>query len=242
MITGITLIRNGVTLGYPFEQAISSLAELCSQVIVNVDPGSDTTLQAVRGLRKKYPHIQILDSVWNMKNTGDGSELAHQANKILDQCDIKNEWITYMQADEMIHQKDHFQLKEFICELPDNYSQIELYRTYFYQDLRVRLLQDEIWLGRIFRRGTHRVGGDGMWLDRQFGEVIRSAFWIYHYSRMGREEKVNSRLRNLDSLFHEKEVVDSFTPFTYAEAGKGKELASYKGSHPEGIQEFYRDV
>ncbi len=238
MITGITLIRNGVKLDYPFELSIRSLADMCSEVLVNVDPGEDKTLEVVRGLQMKYPQIRIVESKWNMANSGDGSELANQANLLIPMA--KNDWICYMQADEMLHQKDHFQLKEFLRELPPNYSQVELYRTYFWENLRTRLLTDEIWLGRVFRKGTHSVGGDGMYLIRNSGDVIRSAFWIYHYSRMGREDQVNKRLRNLDSLFHEPEVVESFKPFDYLEDSKGKDLVPYHGSHPEGIEAHYR--
>ncbi len=237
MITGISLIRNGVKFGYPFEMAITSLAQLCSEVLVNVDPGQDKTLETLRGLKNRFPHIQLIETTWDMKNTGDGSELAKQANLLLPSA--KNEWIVYMQADEMIHQKDMIGLKEFLRGVPENYSQVELYRTYFWENLRTRLLSDEIWLGRIFRNGTNTVGGDGMWLNRHSGDAIRSPYWIYHYSRMGLEHKVNNRLRNLDSLFHDKEVVESFKPFSYSADSKGKELVKYHGSHPEGIEAFY---
>lgn len=240
MITGVCLIRNGLLLGYPFELAIRSLADMCSEVLVNIDPGQDKTLEVVNGLRRSYPKIRIIESKWDMSNTGDGSELAKQANLLLPE--VKNDWIVYMQADEMIHQKDQFELKEFLRELPENYSQVELYRTYFWENLRTRLVTDEIWLGRIFRKGTHKVGGDGMYLIRESGDVIRSAFWIYHYSRMGREDLVNTRLRNLDSLFHSPEVVEEFKSFNYLEDSKGKDIIPYHGSHPDGVEAYYRVI
>lgn len=237
-LTGITLVRNGILLGYPFEITIISMAQMCSEVLVNIDPGQDKTLEVVRGLRKTYPHIKIIDTKWDMSNTGDGRELAVQANLLLPE--VKNEWVLYLQADESIHQKDMFELKEFIRELPDRYSQLELYRTYFWENLHTRLLSDEIWLGRIFRKGTNRIGGDGMHLIRDSGDAIRSAFWIYHYSRMGLEDKVNKRLRNLDSLFHSTEVVNSFKPFSYKDDSRGKELVNYHGTHPDGVLNFFQ--
>lgn len=237
-ITGITLIRNGVKLGYPFELCIRQLCKLCDEVIINCGDSDDKTLETLFGLQKFYSKkIRIIETKWDMSNTGDGKELATQINNVLPEA--SGEWIVYMQADELIHDKDVHSIKEFLHHQPINISQVELYRTYFWENLQTRLQTEEIWLGRIFRKETHEVGGDGMYLIRHSGDVIRSPYWIYHYSRIGNEDKVNTRLRNLDSLFHSEEVVKSFKPFSYKEDSKGKNIIKYAGTHPEGVSQFY---
>jgi hypothetical protein len=232
VITGISLIRNGNLLGYPWKICIQQLLGFCSEVIVNCDPGDDNTLEEL----KAYP-VRILESKWDMSNTGDGRILAIEANKLLPL--ITNRWTIYLQADEIIHQKDYQMIKPYIYTMDKiGVNQIELYRTYFWQDINHRLENDEIYLGRIFRTGTHIIGGDGMYIQGS-GQVVRSPFWIYHYSRIGTPEFVNKRLRNLDRLFHSSEEVEAMGLYNYNKQAEGKTILPYNDTHPAGIQEFY---
>lgn len=237
-LTGITLIKDGNKLGYPYEYCIKSLAGLCDEVIVNCGLSDDRTDIHVRDLEtESLNKIRVLDTVWNMSNTGNGSELAKQANIILPF--ITSDWVLYLQADELIHEKDFKAIRDFINNLPDHITQVELFRTYFWKNLQTRVPEYEIWLGRLFKTGTHEVGGDGMYIIRHNGDVIRSPFYIYHYSRIGSEQQVTKRLRRLDSLFHDKEIVDSFKDFSYTEDLPSSGTISYSGTHPNGIELFY---
>lgn len=231
-LTGITLVRQANRLGYPWKQCVKALTDLCDQVIINVDIHSDDgMLDDLKKLTSKNHQFYL--SVWDMKNTGDGRMLANEANKTLPE--VTSDWVIYLQADEMIHQQDMHSLRLYLDTLPSNTTQVELLRTYFWKDLNSRAPQYEIYLGRIFRKGTHTVGGDGMYLNRLKGEIIRSPYWIYHYSRMGPEEKVAARVKNLDQLFHDDVSVTK--TFSYNEEPV---LIPYTGTHPDGIEEFYR--
>jgi len=130
------------------------------------------------------------------------------------------------------------ELLRYLQQLPSNISQVELFRTYFWKDLQHRLPREEIWLGRIFRPKTHKVGGDGMWLIRYKGDVVRLDKFIYHYSRLGDEKDITKRIRTLDKMFHDDEVIKGFKDFSYKEASFN-ELLEYKGTHPLGVKEFY---
>lgn len=234
-LTGITLIRNGHILKYPFIESITSLAKQCDEVIVNVGKSEDETLQSVIKLQQLYPNISIYVSKWEMSNTGDGRELARQINLLLPK--VKGKWVVYLQADEFLFYEPPSQMRDYLELLPESISQVELLRTYFWKDLNTRAAKYELFLGRIFKAGTHSVGGDGMFLIRHSGEVTRSGYWIYHYSRVGNSTEITKRVRNLDRLFHDKDIVDSMSPFNFDE---NIELLEYNGEHPEGIVEFYR--
>lgn len=234
-LTGVTLIRNGNLLKYPWELCIRSMVKYCDQVLVNCDPGNDDTLSTLYQLQKYYPNtIRVFQSKWDMSNTGDGSELAKQVNLLLPK--VETDWVIYLQADELIHDLDHQVIVDSIKNARSDVTQIELYRTYFYQSLTTRLSKEELFLGRVFRKGTHEIGGDGMYLVRKEGNVLRTGTNIYHYSRMGSEEDIDRRVKNLDILFHDPEKVKDFPVFKYQPEG----LSEYHGSHPEGIWEFYR--
>ena len=108
MTTGITLIRNGQKLKYPWQATLEQMFNLCKRVIINVDPGEDETLEEVLSIQADLPKEYTLDihiSSWNMGNSGDGRELANQANVLLPKIP-DGEWVLYCQADEMIHERD----------------------------------------------------------------------------------------------------------------------------------------
>lgn len=233
-LSGATLIRNGEILGYPWKICVQNMLKVCDEVILNVGDSEDATRHEAEKIKQKNDKLVIIDSVWNMKNTGDGSELANQANIATAQA--TGDWILYMQADELVHEQEHAPLREFLTKQQDGISQVELLRTYFWKTLKQRAPQHELFLGRVFRKGTHVVGGDGMYLVRSAGEVVRSPFLIYHYSRIGSEKSVTARVRTLDKLFHSEDEVSKMPPFTFEEVSQ---LVPYSGTHPDGITDLY---
>jgi hypothetical protein len=232
-ITGITLIRNGNKLKYPYKECIKQLSLFCDEVLVNCGDSDDNTFEDIKALN--LDNVKVFQTTWNMSNTGDGGELARQANLLLPIA--QGSWIVYMQADELLHEKDFDIIKNALYQSTHSINQIELYRTYFWT-FKQRAPKYEIYLGRIFRRNTHEVGGDGMYIQSIQGNiplVARLKVPIYHYSRVGTEEEINTRWRNLDLLFHNKEVVDTFSKFSYTDIDK-KELIPFNGTHPKVIQ------
>jgi glycosyltransferase involved in cell wall biosynthesis len=235
-LTGITLIKNGTTLQYPYRECIKSLATYCDKAIVNVGISTDDTKEEVAKLEKELPNLKSYSFEWSEENTGDGRELAIQANNLLKYIDT--EWVLYLQADEFLLESDGFKIKEMLKTVPREVSQIELFRTYFYGDIHHRLPRDELFLGRIFRKNTHTIGGDGMYLIRKSGEVMRTNCLIYHYSRIGTPEEITKRVRTLDRLFHPEEIVVNFDDFYYNETS----LITYIGPHPKEYLKGHKGV
>src|SRR5215472_16718708 len=99
-ISGFTFIRNGCTLGYPFEAAISSLLGLCDEVIVNVPRSTDDTLRVVRGIRDN--RIKIIETEWDEAQRTAGLALSHHTNLALRECG--GDWCVYIQGDEVLHE------------------------------------------------------------------------------------------------------------------------------------------
>ncbi len=238
LITGLTLIKDGNLLKYPWKLCISNLSALCDEVIVNLGDSTDNTKEELTKLSKKLQNVRVFEHTWDLKATGDGTELSKQANNILPEA--SGDWIVYMQADEMIHEQDHDFVRFAIKSADKNITQFELYRSYFWHTLTKRAPKYEIWLGRIFKAKTHVVGGDGMYLVRLKGEVERLNKLIFHYSRVGTEEEVTNRVKRLGLMFEGKNYVDAWKGFKYSELGN-KDLITYISNHPKGIKEFYND-
>lgn len=236
LITGLTLIKDGNLLKYPWKICISNLSSLCDEVIVNLGDSTDDTKEELFELSELLGNVKVFEYTWSLKPTGDGTELSKQANHVLSEA--SGDWIIYMQADEMIHERDHSFIRSAIKNVDEDITQFELYRSYFWRTLSSRNSKYEIWLGRIFKANTHEVGGDGMYLIRFKGEVERLNKLIYHYSRIGTEEEINKRVRRLTLMFEGEEYANSLEGFKYSEIEK-KDLVSYISDHPEGIKEFY---
>ena len=62
-ISGFTFIRNGVELGFPFEESIRSLLPLVDEFVIAVGAGRDDTLARI--LRLNDRKIRIIETVWN---------------------------------------------------------------------------------------------------------------------------------------------------------------------------------
>src|SRR4051812_17897796 len=102
MISGFTLIRNGIEFDYPFMQSIRSMLPLVDELIINVGKGTDDTLKVIRDFSKSAEgkKLRIFESDWKLddpeKKRG-GLILSEQTNLSLDHC--KGDWCLYLQAD-----------------------------------------------------------------------------------------------------------------------------------------------
>src|SRR5271157_3506698 len=102
-LTGLTLIKNGEVLKYPYKECIIHLSQLCDEVLVNVGISSDQTQEEVNRLALQLGNVRAYTFDWNGLNRDHGSELAIQANNLLPYLESgPDSWICYLQADEII--------------------------------------------------------------------------------------------------------------------------------------------
>jgi glycosyltransferase involved in cell wall biosynthesis len=99
-ISGLTIIRNGVQLDYPFLEAIRSALPICDEYVVIVGKSDDDTLEAVEGLRE--PKIRIIETVWSERVKPQRYVLAQQTNIGLHIC--RGDWVIYLQGNEILHE------------------------------------------------------------------------------------------------------------------------------------------
>ncbi len=106
-VSGLTIVKNGVKLRYPFLESIQSLLPVCDEFIAVIGDCEDDTRDRIMALNS--PKIKIVDTVWDPEMREGGKILAHQTNIGIDHC--KGDWIFYMQADDMVHEKDLPEIK-----------------------------------------------------------------------------------------------------------------------------------
>ena len=101
-VSGFTIARNAIKLGYPIEESIRSLLPLVDEMVVAVGDGEDQTWELVTGMGD--PKIVAFQTAWDMSKRTGGAVLAEQTNIALDRC--TGDWAVYLQTDELVHERE----------------------------------------------------------------------------------------------------------------------------------------
>jgi hypothetical protein len=110
-ISGFTILRSAVRLGYPFEASLRSLLPLVDELIVGVGDDDDGTWEAVSAIGDE--RIRPFRSQWRLPSTG-GLVLSEQTNLALARC--TGDWAIYLQGDEVLHEDDLQPLREALID------------------------------------------------------------------------------------------------------------------------------
>ena len=101
-ISGFTFIRNGMQLGFPFEESIRSLLPLVDEFVIAVGAGSDDTLARIRLIGDAK--IRVIETIWNERMAERGFVYAQQ--KMIAQYACTGDWAFYLEGDEVLHEQD----------------------------------------------------------------------------------------------------------------------------------------
>jgi len=117
-ISGFSFVRNGIKLYYPVIESILSILPICDEFVIAIgksDPDDDTK---ERILALKEPKIKIIDTEWDPKLCKRGVINAWQTDIAKNQC--QGDWLFYLQADEVVHEKYLPVIKKRCEELLNN--------------------------------------------------------------------------------------------------------------------------
>ncbi len=245
-ISGFTFIRNGITFGYPFIPAITSMMPICDEVVVVVGKSDDATREAVAAIDS--PKIRIVDTVWDdTKRTG-GQVLAEQTNIALDH--ITGDWGFYLQGDEVIHERylpgiraamEASLLDTTIDGLLFNY--LHFYGSYDYVATSRNWYRKEI---RVVRNDPAiRSWGDAQGFRKlRNGQMVKLTVqpidaYIYHYGWVRPPTVMQEKLRSFHKLWHDDTWVETHVQkeaaFEYSDI---QSVKRFEGSHPAVMQPF----
>jgi glycosyltransferase involved in cell wall biosynthesis len=110
-VSGFTFLRNGQKLGYPFTASIRSVLPLVDEFVVALGPCDDGTEAMLRDIGD--PKIRIIPTQWNERIRPDysvkGFVYGQQKSIALFNC--TGDWAFYLEADEVVHEKDVPQIR-----------------------------------------------------------------------------------------------------------------------------------
>jgi hypothetical protein len=107
-ISGLTILKNGITCGYTFVETLKCLDAICDEIIICEGNSTDGTIDYIN--RIKNDKFKIYSYDWG--NCSDGTKFADITNDGLDKC--TGEYIFYLQSDEIIHECEYDKVKSLI--------------------------------------------------------------------------------------------------------------------------------
>ena len=110
-VCGFTIVKNAAKLYYPIKESILSILPLCDKFIIALGDcdSDDTTRELLESIGS--PKIEIFDTVWDKTLQKGGKVLAVETNKAFDAIPAEYDWCFYLQADEVVHEEYHSEIK-----------------------------------------------------------------------------------------------------------------------------------
>lgn len=231
-ISGFTVIRNGVLMGYPVVESIRSLLPLVDEFVVGVGQSDDNTRAVIEGIGD--PKIRIFDSHWDTKKTKGGLILSEKTNEALARC--SHDWCFYLQADEVVHEADLPTIHRAI-EAADKDPQVQglLFQyVHFYGSYSVvagsrRWYRNEV---RVVRKSSgiqSHNDAQGFRINGAKPLVRKAGARIFHYGWVKPPKKMGEKSALLSRWWHGSKMDRDFDDFQY---DRQYGLRPFQGSHP----------
>jgi hypothetical protein len=225
-ISGFTIGKNISKLYYPMKESIMSILPVVDEFIVvlgDSDP-DDTTREEIQSIGSDK--IKIIDSVWDTVKYHSGTIYAQQTHLAKEHC--TGDWLFYIQADEVVHEKYLPVIRERCRELL-NEREIEglLFNyTHFWGDYwhyhdshgwyrhEIRIIRNdpEIIPWRDAQSFRRIPGFDGKsYLQKANTHKLKVAdidAWIYHYGWVRPPRYMKSKSIVFNSHYKEKKQAD----------------------------------
>lgn len=258
-ISGFTMGKNVDKLYYPIKPAIMSILPIVDEFVVALGKSDEDDKTREKILSINSNKIRIIDTVWNLEKYPNGMENAHQTDIAKSHC--TGDWLFYLQADEVIHEKFLPVIKQR-CEALLNDKEVEglLFRykhfwgNYNHYHFSHRWYKHEI---RIVRnvpeihswesaQSFRRISDfDGIRYRQQEGtyklKVARVDADVYHYGWVRPPSLMKKKMRALDTI-HKGESGAEKKEKTYRNFDYGplSQLAKFEETHPKVMNEWIK--
>ncbi len=244
-VSGFTIVRQTVSLGYPFVESIRSLLPLVDELVVAVGDSDDGTWEAVQAIGDAK--LRAFHTRWDPLLRAHGEVLREQTNLALSRC--TGDWAVYLQADEVLHEDDLEPLRASLKRHLERRTEALLFRyLHFFGCYGVVGDDWRIWYPRAVRavktgRGVVSAGDAcGFHVRREGftrGTLKANAHArIFHYGWCGPAATLAAKQRNLERLYRDDIWIA-------AREGRGTDvvanrrlaLKSFRGVHPGVMRE-----
>jgi hypothetical protein len=212
-ISGFSLVRNGTRFDYPYLESLRSLLPLVDELVINIGIGDDDTISRIKHFARDEGQgkVDFFESDWqldHLKKKRGGLILSEQTNLALQKC--TSDWCIYLQADEVIHERDYNKILKSIEEArarPEIEGLLFNYHHFYgsfdvVQETRSAYRREV----RTIRKSSGAQSiGDAQSFRKADGtklSVIHSQASIYHYGWVRTPEAMREKTFFMDQLYH----------------------------------------
>ncbi|MFW6135029.1 MAG: glycosyltransferase family 2 protein, partial [Elusimicrobiota bacterium] len=241
-VSGFTFVRNAQVYDFPVVESIKSMLPVCDEVYVNVGISDDNTMDMIKSI--KSDKLKIFETEWDPKFKKKGKILAQQTNMALYKC--RGDWCIYLQADEVLHEKDCDAIRKCMEENLEN-ERIEgllLNYYHFFGDFE-HYARSYHWYQNEIRIVRNRIGvsswesAQGFRIDGRKLRVKKCPAHVYHYGWVRDPYKMKNKKEYHYSLHHGNETspYKDEERFIFEKHIDPYMIDRFKGEHPKIMQD-----
>jgi hypothetical protein len=236
-VSGFTIVRNAQILSYPFLESVRSALPLCDEFVIGLGDSNDATEALCEKLQAEAPgKVRFFKTVWKREGQSGGFQLKAQSDAALAQC--QGRWCLYIQADEVLHEKDYPAIRTAMGRAdsrPDIDGLVFEYRHFYGSyDYEIR--------GRNWYRREVRLFKNGRSIEafrdaqgfRKNGarlRVFEANARVFHYGYVRTPQSLGTKAAHMAQWWGNATAVPE-----EVELKRHVGLSRYKGNHPAVMQ------
>jgi hypothetical protein len=245
-ITGVTIIKNAVKNDYPVVEAITSILPMVDEMIVSIDKGEDGTDELIKSIASDK--IKIFYSTWDMGLKQGGRVYAIETDKAIAHVSDDTDWIFYIQADEVIHEKYYPVItaaaKKYVTHKKVQgllFKYLHFYATYDYVGDSRKWYNYEIRMIKNDRRITSYKDAQGFRVGSKKLDVVLVDAEVYHYGWVKEPHKMKEKQNDTDRYYlnnaDEEKTNAAKVTEEYDFEKNYDSLRKFTGTHPIVMQQ-----
>jgi hypothetical protein len=247
-VCGFSFIRNAEKFSYPVLESMQSILPLCDRFIMSVGNSEDGTLEMIRSIPSDK--IEIIESTWDDSRRKKGMVLSEETNKVLDHIPEQYDWVFYIQADEVVHDRYHDRLRESMerwLDVPEVegllFKYLHFYGTYDYNADSRSWYRNEIRIIRNLKSIRSYRDAQGFRLNGRKLRVKPSGAFMYHYGWVRPPEIMQEKNVSFNKLYHTDQWVDRKINHTKLfDYSSVESIKRFRGTHPKVMEERIRKL
>ena len=237
-VSGFTIIKNAVRNDYPVVEAIQSVLPMVDEMIVSIGNSEDETEALIRSIGSGK--IKIIQSVWDPGISEGGEVLAVETNKAFDQVSADSDWVFYIQADEVVHEKYYAAIRKAMETFLHNnkvdgllFHYLHFYGTYDYIGDSRKWYNKEVRIIRNDKSIRSYKDAQGFRKNGKKINVKPLDAVIFHYGWVKSLPQMRKKIQEMGKYWaggeKSQENLEKAALFEFAEYDS---IEKYKGTHP----------
>ena len=253
-ISGYSFIRNATKLAFPLKESVLSILDLVDEFIISYSPGDDddNTLELIESIGSNK--IRVIHADWEPERFKQNTLYSHLSDFAKSNC--SGDWLFYLQADEVIHEKyldviknacQHYLGNDKVDALLFNYKHFwgdydHCFTHHGWYPKEIRIIRNNpaihSWRdAQSFRLIDDFKSNTESYQKKDGTHKLKVAVipaFIYHYGWVRSPIKMRTKQNRMGETWDPKRPVAIEKSIDYGPLSK---VPLFTGSHPKAMQE-----